>query len=356
MQRAEISDRRKPRPEISVIVPVYNVEPYLRQSVDSVLAQSFSDFELILIDDGSTDSCGAICDAYAALDDRIRVIHQENRGQGYARNVGMDQAGGKYIIFLDGDDYWLPPTLDALFAEAEQNQTEVLAFGAIPFWDGMEEPESHSSYRHTVQNGAVKSGPESLKTVLDADEYYESPCLRFYLLEYLRKTGLHFDEGIIHEDVRFSFLAYLLSDRVECIGERFYQRRYRPGSTMTGKSIQSSIHGYRVAVDGLLDAYDNLALSPLGKEQLVRYIAIRVREICSLYQAAIEQNAWRTARGCQKDVRQTLKRAQALPCLPCSIRLATYSLFFYTVVRMIVGKLRRLAAGKSHAASSRGIR
>ena len=149
-------------PVISVIVPVYKVEPYLHQCLDSVLAQSFTDFELILIDDGSPDNCGAICDEYAARDSRIYVIHQENAGQGKARNVGMDRASGKYLIFLDSDDYWLPTTLEALYTEAERNQTQVLVFGAMPFWDGMEEPEKHPVYHHTVQNGVVQTGSESL--------------------------------------------------------------------------------------------------------------------------------------------------------------------------------------------------
>lgn len=328
-------------PKISIIVPVYKVEPWLRQCVDSVLAQSFTDFELILVDDGSPDACGAICDAYAARDGRIHVIHQENAGQGKARNVGMDQAAGKYLIFLDSDDYWLPSTLETLYAEAEKNQTQVLAFGAQPFWDGMEEPENHPLYQHTVQNGVVKSGPESLKIALDAGEYCTQPCLRFYLMRYIRKTGLRFDEGIIHEDERFSFLAYLFAERVECIGDQLYQRRYRPNSTMTGKSFQSSSHGYRVALDGLLDAYDNCTLSPLGKEQLEKYIVRSVRTICKLYKAAIEQqqNSWQTARWIQKDGRKALKRVRTQPNLPCTIRLATYSLFLSWFVYEAKGKL-----------------
>ena len=329
--------------EVSIVVPVYKVEPYLRQCLDSVLAQSFADFELILVDDGSPDNCGAICDEYAERDDRIRVIHQENAGQGKARNVGMDHAVGKYLIFLDSDDYWLPSTLEMLYSEAERNQTQVLVFGAVPFWDGMEEPEKHPVYRHTVQNGIVKSGPESLKSALDAKEYYTSPCLRFYLLRYMRETGLRFDEERIHEDVTFSFLAYLLAERVECIGEQFYRRRYRPESTMTGGSIQNSAHGYRVALDGLLDAYDNRTLSPLGKEQLERYILIRVRTICNLYSVAIrqKQNAWQTSRWIQKDARQTLKRARTLPSVPSSLRLAAYSLFLNWFFSRVKAKIRR---------------
>ncbi len=91
--------------EISVIVPVYNVEKYLRECIDSVIAQSFTDWELILVDDGSPDQCGAICDEYAARDARVRVIHKENGGVGRARNTGLLAAEGKYVTFIDSDDW-----------------------------------------------------------------------------------------------------------------------------------------------------------------------------------------------------------------------------------------------------------
>lgn len=325
-------------PEISVVVPVYKVEPYLHQCVDSVLAQTFSDFELILVNDGSPDNCGAICDGYAARDGRIHVIHQENAGQGKARNVGMDGAAGKYLIFLDSDDYWLPTTLETLYAEAERNQTQALLFGAVPFWDGMEEPKKHPAYRHTVQNGAVRSGPESLKTARDAGEYYVMPCLRLYLLQYLWETGLRFDEGVIHEDITFSFLAVLLADRVECIGDRLYQRRYRPGSTMTGKALQNSAHGNRVALDGLMDAYENRPLSSLGKEQLLRYIITGAELVCDLFRQALGQDR-KAAAWIQRDVRKTMKRLRAIPGLSRPLRLATYDLRLSFIV---TGAYRRL--------------
>ena len=96
-------------PEISVIVPVYKVEPYLCRCVDSILAQTFTDFELILVDDGSPDNCGAICDEYAAKDERIHVIHQENQGQAAARNHALDwvfiNSKSEYISFVDSDDW-----------------------------------------------------------------------------------------------------------------------------------------------------------------------------------------------------------------------------------------------------------
>lgn len=95
-------------PEISIIVPVYNVEKYLEQCIDSILTQTFEDFELILVDDGSPDKCPEICDEYAQKDDRVRVIHKENGGVSSARNAGMKLACGEYILFCDSDDYVSP--------------------------------------------------------------------------------------------------------------------------------------------------------------------------------------------------------------------------------------------------------
>ena len=107
------------RPEISVIVPVYRVEKYLNDCIDSILAQTFADFELILVDDGSPDSCPALCDAAAAKDSRIRVIHQKNRGLSGARNAGLDIARGRWAAFVDSDDMLLPQALEKAHSTAE---------------------------------------------------------------------------------------------------------------------------------------------------------------------------------------------------------------------------------------------
>ena len=92
-------------PEISVIVPVYNVERYLRQCMDSLVNQTYTDFEIILVNDGSTDSSGVLCEEWAKKDGRIHVVHKKNEGLGFARNTGIEHAKGKYITFVDSDDY-----------------------------------------------------------------------------------------------------------------------------------------------------------------------------------------------------------------------------------------------------------
>lgn len=113
-------------PELSIIVPVYKVEPYLRRCLDSILAQTFRDFELILIDDGSPDNCGAICDEYAAKDSRIIVIHQKNQGVSAARNAGLDIAKGTYLGFVDSDDWIEPEMYETMIATAKEKQVDVV--------------------------------------------------------------------------------------------------------------------------------------------------------------------------------------------------------------------------------------
>lgn len=116
-------------PTISVIVPVYKVEPYLRRCVDSILAQTFTDFELILVDDGSPDNCGAICDEYAQKDSRVYVIHQENGGLSAARNAGIDwvfaNSGSEWLSFVDSDDWVHPKYLEILYHSAKENDVQI---------------------------------------------------------------------------------------------------------------------------------------------------------------------------------------------------------------------------------------
>ena len=118
-------------PSISVIVPIYMVEPYLRRCVDSILAQTFPDFELILVDDGSPDNCGQICEEYARLDRRVLVIHQENRGLSAARNAGIDwvmaNSDSSWITFVDSDDWIHPNMLKHLFELNRDHGTQISA-------------------------------------------------------------------------------------------------------------------------------------------------------------------------------------------------------------------------------------
>lgn len=120
-------------PKISVIVPVYNTEKYLRECVDSILAQTFTDFELLLIDDGSSDNSGIICDDYVAGDSRVRVFHKPNGGVSSARNLGLDNARGEWIVFVDSDDILPEESLSIRFEAASKDNTDLAIFRANYF-------------------------------------------------------------------------------------------------------------------------------------------------------------------------------------------------------------------------------
>ena len=107
---------------VSVIVPVYNIEPYLRKCLDSVLGQTYRNLEILVIDDGSTDASGTICDEYKSSDSRIRVLHQINKGLSEARNSGIDIATGDYILFVDGDDWIESNTVECLLQTCEKKR------------------------------------------------------------------------------------------------------------------------------------------------------------------------------------------------------------------------------------------
>lgn len=143
---------------ISVIVPVYKVEPYLRCCIDSILAQTFTDFELILVDDGSPDNCGAICDEYAAKDNRVVVIHQENAGVSVARNTGLDwmfaNSGSRWVTFVDSDDCIVPAYLEHLYRYAVENDADIVITNGAWFSEESElENVSQDIYRVNTWEG-----------------------------------------------------------------------------------------------------------------------------------------------------------------------------------------------------------
>ncbi|MDO4173557.1 MAG: glycosyltransferase family 2 protein [Eubacteriales bacterium] len=131
-------------PTVSVLVPVYNVEPYLRQCIDSIMGQTFSDFELILCDDGSTDCSGQICDTYAAKDSRVRVVHKKNEGLLWTRRVLLRHATGRYVLFVDSDDWIAPELLEKTVACAQRTGSDIVLFGYIDVTDGGIPRQAHA--------------------------------------------------------------------------------------------------------------------------------------------------------------------------------------------------------------------
>lgn len=229
--------------KVSVIVPVYNVEKYLEECVESLIKQTLKEIEILLIDDGSTDSSGKICDRYAQQYKNIRVIHKENGGLGDARNAGFLEAVGKYIYFIDSDDYLDLGALDYLYKEAEKNHLDVLLFSAESFSDEADLQFNIEGYKRTKFLNEVYSGKELFDKLHSVQEYYASIPLRIYNREFYKK-GKYWFPDIMHEDEFPAFVSLIEAERAECVEYKFYKRRFRKGSIMTSEKAYKSAMGY----------------------------------------------------------------------------------------------------------------
>ena len=218
--------------EVSIIVPVYQVEKYIRQCVDSILAQTFTDFELILVDDGSKDKSGEICDEYAGMDERVKVIHKENGGLSDARNRGMDQAVGNYFMFVDSDDYIAPTMVESLYSCILCENADIAACNFLFAFDNAREKNFSTEIKTEVLTGS--------------DIFYYRKNERNYGIWtvawnklYKRETfgNVRFRFGKYHEDEFWANDIYQMDIKVVTIPECLYYYRQRGDSIMGKKNI-----------------------------------------------------------------------------------------------------------------------
>lgn len=215
--------------QISIIVPVYKVEKYLPACVDSILVQTFADFELILVDDGSPDHCGMICDEYAKRDQRIRVIHQENQGLSGARNSGIDIAKGEYITFIDSDDIVSYDFLEILYLELKKNNATVSCCKLQNFEDGnFVENIFNSILSHCTK---VMSGQEAVLSIYNATgDVGITACGKLFLKALFE--GNRFPIGKIHEDQALIPIVLCGAEKVVSVNRYIYYYRCRSDSIM----------------------------------------------------------------------------------------------------------------------------
>jgi glycosyltransferase involved in cell wall biosynthesis len=225
----------------SIVIPVYNVESYLKECVNSVLTQGLDSIEIILVNDGSKDGSGKICDEYVEKDSRVQVIHKPNGGLSSARNAGIAAASGKYILFLDSDDYYCPGALSVLYQWLISSDAECIAFGCKPFSDGA--PVVYTYHREKTPFGIVKTGVEHVAEMMAHGEFHVNAGLYTVKRSFLLETGLLFYDRIIHEDELFSFLLFLHCDSMLVIEDQLYFRRCRGGSIMNTRKYQEVFLG-----------------------------------------------------------------------------------------------------------------
>lgn len=221
---------------ISVILPVYNVEDYLYVCINSVLKQSYKDFELICIDDASTDSSLDILEYFSQKDSRVKILKNDsNKGPGFSRNQGLDVAQGKYISFLDGDDWFSPDSFNILIERMEQNNLDVLMFKSIVYY---EQPQKFGMEHYYDMNFMNKFENHAF-THWDLDKtklfsISNAPWNKIYLKSFLNENNIRFpNENLIHEDNPFFYKVITSAKRASIIDKYLYNRRRRPDSIVT---------------------------------------------------------------------------------------------------------------------------
>lgn len=234
-------------PRVSVIVPVYKVENYLHRCVDSILSQSFTDFELLLIDDGSPDNCGAICDEYAAKDSRVRVFHKPNGGVSSARNLGLDNACGVWVAFVDSDDYVDVDYLSELVAYTKQDNVDFVVT------------------LNTISNYTKDSNVVLLHDDLElfskyTFQNYGQPWGKLYSNKVLEKMGLRFNPNVhLMEDLMFALLYLYEIRRVALIvSDKYIYETGRPDSLTKRLNTYESELEAKKELDRIVQQYVSL--------------------------------------------------------------------------------------------------
>lgn len=252
---------------VSVIVPIYKVEAYLKNCVDSIIRQTYSVLEIILVDDGSPDKCGQICDDYAAQDKRVRVIHKKNGGLSDARNVGIDVAKGKYITFIDSDDYVAEDYVEVLLKSMLSEKADI----SICRLKATSKLNEDLKWKKN-DSVAVYSSIEALEKMLYARELSTSACGRLFRIELFEKV--RFPLGKYSEDLFTIYKTMLNANKIVSIGREAYFYYTRPGS-ITNEQFSlrhlDTLEALQIIRKDVVNDYPELL--PAYKNQMIEALA-----------------------------------------------------------------------------------
>ncbi|MBR1404381.1 MAG: glycosyltransferase [Treponema sp.] len=249
-------------PLVSVIVPVYKVEQYLHKCVDSVLNQTYTNLEIILVDDGSPDNCPAICDEYAAKDSRVRMIHKENGGLSDARNAGIKIANGEWILYVDSDDYIEPDSVERLLSCVKEAAIDVVVGVAKEIkLDGRICFQRHTN----LKDGEILPSPEYICKSIKNNEWYAPAWLNLYKTSFIRTNELYFVKGLLYEDLEMLPRTFLAAHNVLYIDYPFYNYISRPHSIMNSKKNEKNLQSVKFIMDNWKKNFDSVEDSSLRK-------------------------------------------------------------------------------------------
>lgn len=214
--------------KFSIIIPVFNAEKYLSDCLESILSQSLSDYEIVLVDDGSTDASGSICDEYAKKYAFINVIHQPNGGLAYARNVGLKNANGEYVFYIDNDDLLSDTDVLAKINSKLSSNPDIVAFGSVKYYDISKTKEQYR-FNLCVSEQAKRPSDVYLE-LIDKDAYFNSAWSKVIRRQFLIDNKIEFERGLLVEDNDWYYRVVCKVQSIELINEPLYIYRQREGS------------------------------------------------------------------------------------------------------------------------------
>lgn len=260
----------------SIIVPVYNVAEYLQACIDSILANTCTDYEIILVDDGSTDGiCPAVCDENAErCPELIRVIHQENQGLGGARNTGLEVSRGEYLFFVDSDDTIAPDSLEILDQAVRNTHADIYSFNLYSC-DGKEKKEQIAVSRQYEGAFSLGEHPDFLLSLPAA-------WARIWRRDLFINTGIRFPSRVWYEDIRTTTKLFAVASSIVTLPQPLYNYLSRPGSIMNSSDLERN-REILLAFDDMLQWFRTHGLLQVYRKELTRlavdhiYLAAMVR-------------------------------------------------------------------------------
>ena len=263
------------KPKISVIIPVYNVEKWLNKCIDSILNQSYENFEIILVNDGSTDKSKDICDKYSKEDNRVKVFDILNSGQSVARNIGLKEAKGDYILFIDSDDYISDKAIIEKFINIlDNNEYDFIYTSYCRFEDGNDEKITEIlPINLTNDDIKNKEGKDILIDLINKNSFHHAPYLKVCRKDFIIKNKLYFREGYYHEDAEWSFKVFYYAKNLFIYDKPWYMRRMRENSTITSRNekvVCKKLCDRLIIADDLINFFQKENPSEVIIEDLVR--------------------------------------------------------------------------------------
>lgn len=310
--------------KISVVIPVHNTKDYLKECVDSVLAQTYEKMEIILVDDGSTDGSGRLCEEYTARDSRIKVYHKNKSGVGGGRNTGLDHATGEFISFVDSDDTVAPDYLERMVRAQQSIGADIVCTGYCRVW------ETEGKIEEIGFQAASYEGGAEILLALGRGRVEEVAWAKLYRAEIFK--DLRFPENRIHEDVFTTHLAFCYAQKIVQLSDCKYYYLQRPGSVMHGETTaEKQFEAYVKRYEDICRIVQENHLP----EEVSKTFFKRVSELC--YQYAY-QEFWKVQGDSVRNLRRYWRtHRREIHSLGIGFRRKTY--FPYTIA--VLSRLRQ---------------